>query len=65
MHAEREKKEEREKEREETKMSGLCREEPVGEGQLSPCTGKFRVVGRECQEMMLRDAGRTWRPSLL
>jgi len=27
-------------------MSGLCREQPPGEGKLSPWAGKFRVVGR-------------------
>jgi hypothetical protein len=33
----------------ETKMSGLYREEPLGEGQASPWAGKFRVGGRVCQ----------------
>ena len=33
----------------ETKMSGLYREEPLGEGQPSPWAGKFRVGGRVCQ----------------
>ena len=32
-----------------TKMSGLYREEPLGEGQPSPWAGKFRVGGRVCQ----------------
>jgi hypothetical protein len=27
----------------------LSREEPLGEGQLSPWAGKFRVGGRICQ----------------
>jgi hypothetical protein len=27
-------------------MSGLYREEPLGEGYPSPCAGKFRVRGR-------------------
>ena len=39
---------EREK-REEIKMSGLYREEPLGEGQPSPWAGKFRVRSRVCQ----------------
>ena len=30
-------------------MSGLYREEPLGEGQPSPWAGKFRVGGRVCQ----------------
>ena len=37
--------EDREGEREETKISGLYREEPLGEGQSSPRAGKFRVEG--------------------
>lgn len=32
--------------REETKLSGLFREEPPGEGQHRPWAGKFRLVGR-------------------
>ena len=31
------------------KMSGLHREEPLREGQLSPWAGKFRIEGRVCQ----------------
>jgi hypothetical protein len=54
---------ERERERE-RKMFGLYREEPLGEGQPSPWTGKFRVGDRVCQ-VGLRDTGRTWRPGLL
>jgi hypothetical protein len=30
-------------------MSGLYREEPLGEGQPSPCPGKFWVGGKVCQ----------------
>lgn len=30
-------------------MSGLYSKEPLGEGQLSPWAGKFRVGGRMCQ----------------
>ena len=37
----------RERTRGETKMSGLYREEPLGEGQPSPWAGKFRVEGRD------------------
>ena len=33
----------------ETKMSGLYREELLGEGQLRPWAGKGRVGGRVCQ----------------
>lgn len=33
-------------ERGETKMSGLYREEPLGEGQPSPWAGEFRVGSR-------------------
>jgi hypothetical protein len=36
--------------REQTKISGLYREEPLGEGQPSPWAGKFRVEDRVCQE---------------
>lgn len=32
----------------ETKMSGLYREKPLGEGQPSPWSGKFKVGGRVC-----------------
>ena len=32
-----------------TKMSGLYREEPLGEGQPSPWAGKFRLEGSMCQ----------------
>ena len=39
---------ERERERE-RKMFGLYREEPLGEGQPSPWTGKFRVGDRVSQ----------------
>ena len=31
------------------KISGLHREEPLREGQLSPWAGKFRIEGRVCQ----------------
>jgi hypothetical protein len=42
--------EEKEGEREgETKMSGLYREELLGEGQPSTWTRKFKVGGRACQ----------------
>uniref|UniRef100_A0A0V1KHR0 Uncharacterized protein n=1 Tax=Trichinella nativa TaxID=6335 RepID=A0A0V1KHR0_9BILA len=34
-------------------MSGLYREEPLGEGQPSPWAGKFRVGGRVCQSLVL------------
>jgi hypothetical protein len=30
-------------------MSGLYRDEPMGKGQLSPWTGKFKVEGRVYQ----------------
>ena len=33
----------------ETKMSGSYKEEPLGKGQLSSWTGKFRVDGNVCQ----------------
>jgi hypothetical protein len=45
-HQERRGNEERERE---TKMSGSCREEPLGEGQSSSWAGKFRVRGRVYQ----------------
>ena len=48
----------------ESKKSGLYREEPLGEGQLRPWAGKFRVGIKVCQ-VGLRDAGRTWKPDLL
>lgn len=32
----------------ETKMSGLCMEESLGEGQPSPVAEKFRVEGGAC-----------------
>ena len=38
-----------EKEKRETKMSGLYREEPLGEGQPNLWAGKSRVGGRVCQ----------------
>ena len=38
---------ETERMRGETKMSGLYREEFLGEGQFSPWAGKFRVEGRD------------------
>jgi len=40
---------ERGKRQGETKMSGLCREEPLGEGQPRLWVGKFRVGGGVCQ----------------
>ena len=35
--------------RNETKMSGLYREEPLGEGQPSHLAGEFKTGGRVCQ----------------
>jgi hypothetical protein len=49
---------------EETKMSGLYREEQLGEGQPRPLAGMFRV-GVRYVRWELRDAGRTRRPGLL
>ena len=40
---------ERRRQSKETKMSGLYREEPLGQGQPSSSAGKFRVEGRVCQ----------------
>ena len=37
----------RRRRREETKMSGLCSKEPLGEGQPSPWAGKFRAEIRD------------------
>ena len=62
--AERMKREGRRRESRELKMSGLYREEPLGEGQLRPWAGKFGVGIKVCQ-VGLRDAGRTWKPALL
>ena len=39
----------REGEKREIKISALCREESLGEGQPSPWAGKFKVGGRVCQ----------------
>jgi hypothetical protein len=53
---------EREGRRENPKMSGLYRNEPLGEGQPSPWAGKFRFG---YVRQALRDSGRTWGPGLL
>jgi hypothetical protein len=48
-HRERERREGEKEEEEEEGGSGLYREEPLGEGQLSSWAGKCRVGGRMCQ----------------
>jgi hypothetical protein len=35
-----------------TKMSGLYREEPLGEGQPSPYAGEFRIEGWVCSHTL-------------